>query len=208
MPRRRAVRKRRAKGVRAVVNKALKRYTQRNVERKYFDVATGASPVGVSTTATSYQICSVPPGTTLTTRIGNSLIMKSLTIRYWIAAATGDLSNLVRIIVFQWYPVVISTPQPTDILETSDVLSPYSHSSPGQFHVMYDKTYVVDADDPVRNRTIKFFGRRIRKKDLVFNQSGSNSQQQNGIQILLVSDSGAAAHPFVGFHARLTYTDQ
>ncbi len=184
---------------RKVVSTIAKRVVNRGSELKRHDVLTNVS--NVSTTGLIQDMSAVAQGSTDVTRVGDSLSPRFLQIRYQLAA--GDTTNAVRVIYFHWKPN--STPLIDDVLEVeTSPFSAYSNDNKQEFKIVYDRLHSVSTsgpDGPVVVR--KIFG--LMSKIQYFAAGTTGSQK---IWRILLSDSGAAAHPtFVG-HTRLQYYDR
>jgi len=84
--------------------KEVKSIVVRNInsrsETKYWDQTNSGS--------TDYAgqiglVNDIPQGTTDSTRIGDELYMKSINLTYNVSVATADVTNVMRVILFQWF---------------------------------------------------------------------------------------------------------
>lgn len=181
--------------VKAIANKAG--------EKKYFSVSSGGfQTVDWSGTVTS--ISNIQQGDTDVTRDGDQAYIRSLELQW--EASVGDTFNVLRFIVFQWFPA--TTPTVADILLTSGsndgVLSPYTHDTRFQFKILYDRKMHLNTNTPNMSYRYRIW------KDFKYNRIqylGGTTDGQNKIYVLKISDSGAITHPSVANFTKLNFSD-
>lgn len=195
------------KSVKAVVETALKR----TAEKKYVDLTRAIS---ASMTGQILSLCStVLIGTgSVGNRIGNKIELTSIQARGQIGLA--DATNKVRMIVFQWaHNANAAFPVITDILDnvayvgSYPVFAPYAFNNSGSFHVIKDKTYVLDnTSRQTIHWKFKIKASRIPMRKLTYDNI-SNRPIEGEVFILWISDSGVAPHPNVDYISRAYYID-
>lgn len=187
--------------------KAFKRYVKRqiskSVENKY--ITTYVSGTGVINSGNVFPLITISQGLTDQNRIGDRVTMKRLTFRYNIS--TGDSTNQVRVIIFQYKAVNFLSLTPSVVLNGSSptYLSQYNWDGRSQFAVLYDKTHAVNTDLPSRT----FVGRakmKWAKRQIMF-QAGSSTVAANSLFLLMISDSSATPHPTIDGEFNFFFTD-
>lgn len=198
------------KDVKAIVNNTLRE----NVELKYYD----GSPTyqyPISVTAVIFPLSVPAQGDGDTQRDGDRIKLKKIHIRGNLVYSS-DVTNIVRVIWFQWKPN--TTPTAAGLLLNGpsgfiDVHSEYSHDFRQQFNILKDKTYKLignglAATSPLTSDSVQLFKFTISK--------GFNTQLQyaaggvtgtNLIYYLAISDSSVISHPALTFNAKVMYTD-
>lgn len=189
-----------------------------NVEKKHLDKeSTGAY---ISTTPALSILTDMSQGTSDITRVGNSILSKSIQGRGFIYWNTGGAaSQIMRVMIFRDAENTDGTPPNiSNILETtgpiSSINSPLKISEAGHFHIIHDKIYTVDAYRPMVK--IKWFnkfpvlkdkqGRRIKGIHAKFN-AGTTSAWAEGAIWLLVVSSSATNGPGIAWYSRYRFID-
>lgn len=203
--------KRPRKGVSTLVKKEVKQQLSKNLETKYQIRYIGET---VSNSGNIHCITSqVAQGTTDTTRIGDMITLNSLTMRAYFAA--GDAINLLRLIIFQWYPLsdtATSPPVATDLLDDFSlsipyIIAPFKTDYLGtRFTVLYDQTFpsVVGASNEYVVKDINVPLKYAHKK---IQYSAATTEATNHLWYMCVSDSAAVTHPSSNIMYRVTYKD-
>lgn len=174
----------------------------KDVEKKYLPYVNSNA---VTTTPQIQTLSEVPQSagnSTDVTRIGDTIRIRSLQFNYTIAI--GDTTNFVRLIFFQWKPT--TTPVASNILldtVTSPWLSPYNHDYRQSFIVIKDAFHKLDVNIPVVYNRLMFTQFMLRKIQYV----AATVTGSNKLYVLLVSDSGAAAHPVASWSGKFNFTD-
>lgn len=188
----------------------VKKMINKDIETKYHDLSLAAQPYSISLGATQIIELSIPAqGTTDLTRIGDKITIRGLDIRMHLTSS--DTYNIIRCIIFQWYPntSITSAPVGSQILNdvtTYPYISPYVHDYTNQYGVLYDKMFTLSSLADTITRVVKIKPRlKYCKKTINFSAAGTNGS--NKLYMLLVSDSGAVTHPTANIHSRLFYDD-
>lgn len=212
MPRvyKRKYRKKKRMGKALATKKYVTRLLRRTIETKYHD-ASYDNAVTASGTIVAVPLTAIPLGTTDYERIGDKTTIRSIKIRLQFTIATGDAYNMLRLIIFQWYPNSSQvTPVVSNILasimgSSDSYLSFYVHDLQNQYHVLYDKTMYVDNVRNQQYTLIKKLKLKYAKKTLNF--LAGTTEASNHVYVLLLSDSTAATHPEVSYFTRVWYDD-
>lgn len=180
-------------------------------EKKYF--VNEVAPQNVLSTGQIASLTDVSQGDGDTQRDGDQLTMTSLQVNYFLSmplVSLGDVTNYIRIIIFQYHPFASSVPGITDILLTADFRAPYAHDKRFDFNILADKTFVLTAQSataPNSNaiKMNKFFIKTFKRRKIQFTAGGVNGT--NKLYILYISDSTTTPHPSVSWYIKLNYKD-
>lgn len=192
----------------SVKDLATKKYVKEQIvkhqELKYYDETLSDF---IDYNGAVYCLTDMAQGLGDSQRVGDKISIKSMLIRGTLAEA--DLRNIIRIIIFQWYPVdSASAPVPAQILQaigTWGIVSPYIHDTRNQFGILVDKMYNLNTSStPYRPFEIRV-PLKYAKKSVNFNAAGLFGS--NHICALVITDSSASTHPTVSFYTRVYYTD-
>lgn len=214
MPKRKFVRRRFYRKKRTVprnVKRYVKKELRKDVETKYFDSS-------LSDFATSYSgwiqpLCNVPQGTTDRSRVGDQLVMRALMLRMHIVMNTGDVTNSVRVIVFQWHPsVALAVPTLSLVLSatylgtTNAPNAPYTFDYRTNCTILFDRKLVFsNTGDLIKSINQKISLKWAKKKCQYVDASATSVSDQ--LYLAAVSDSSTATHPLVSSVARLFFDD-
>lgn len=171
-----------------------------NSEKKHHDVTWTPT---VNTTGTTRSLTSIAQGDGISTRDGNSILVKSLYFRMSSQLNSGATASFVRFIVFQdKQQVADTTPGVTDVLETADYLSHLNRANLGRFKILRDVTYGLDG-----NTVVRVFKRYIYLNTHIrYNGTASTDIQKNGLHVLAISNE-ATNVPTVDFNFSISYHD-
>jgi len=215
MARRRTFRRKRyAKGRRLNprMKKQVKMILSKQVETKYhlYSLSAGSA----TTSAALASMTAIPQGDTDITRDGDRLYLKKVYIRGFIAV--GDITNVVRMVVFQWKPA--TTPTASDVFLTGpsgsiDVFSHYSHDTRQQFKILHDRTFTMIGNGgapeepytPVSTRKFSMIISRKFNRQQQFIAGGTTGTNQ--LYVVYLSDSFASPNPAVTITAKTMFTD-
>lgn len=194
------------------LSKVSKRNLKRNLrtlgEKKYF-LTTYAGDA--TTTGRVDDLTNINQGDGDTDREGDQLGLRSIEINFQtyldLAAAAPDNNNVVRFIVFQWYPT--TTPTVNSILTSLTPpaitpIAPYFHDNRFNFKILLDKRFAL-AKNGQHVRTFRSYVIKGFKPQVQFNNASITGT--NKIYALTISDSGAISHPTAAWVAKLNYSD-
>lgn len=168
----------------------------------------------VSSSATLYDVTNPGQGDTDQTRDGDRLYAKKLYVRMSLTVATGDVTNLVRIIWFQWFPSTTTlAPTVSDILllgpsGAADVYSHYSHDRRQMFSILYDKVFTLSGSATIVTTSSQKRMTYIlhpKRKQMQFDNGASTGT--NHIWLMTISDSSAVSHPQIVSAQKFMFTD-
>lgn len=198
--RKRPTYRRRKTSYKSIARIANKVYNKK-AEKKYkLEDLTYLSLLNSGTTAC---LTDISQGDTDLTRDGDQLYLRSFQFRGNIIL--GDTNyNMIRMIVYQWYPATV--PTIANILGTGVIYvnAPYNHDQRYNFKVLRDLRWTVDAQTP--NKMFKFWIKSgFRRKIQYF--SGSSTTANNMVYVTVVSDSGAVPNPGISFIYQTNFND-
>lgn len=123
-----------------------------NCEKKYHDVLSSGS---IDYNGTVTILSGIAQGDSATQRDGDSLLCNSLLVRgeYKIdSGATGNTSQMLRVIYFIDKNKTTATPTGTDILQSAGTVwapfSPLNKAMDGRFKILRDRTICLNVQNP------------------------------------------------------------
>lgn len=131
--------------------------------------------------------------------------------------ACGDVSNAIRIIVFQWMDD--TPPTAATILDNGGILgtvdAPYATrnwSNRPLYKILRDDLCVLQANNGITggNGFVKIIDYYIKTKKIskTFYAATTVAVQKGGLYLLALSDSGAVTHPQIIFTSEIVFTDE
>lgn len=137
---------------------------------------------------------------------GSSIQVKSIRIRG--TMARGDTSNVIRLVVFQWFDSGV--PVPSGVLnDNASIAAPYGSrywTNKKSLKILRDVTLYAEAGvSDQRPFDIYIPGTKIRPT--WFPTATDTPAQRNGLMILAVSDSSTVTHPNLTYRIETVYTD-
>lgn len=178
-----------------------------NIEEKYLDFSGSQTPDQNGTTNCVSQIAQ---GTTMNTRIGNSIRVQRLTVRGRVAVSSAVTTfSVVRVAIIRDMEGQGSAPTCADMFETVGTSAaprqPLDWLNRKRFAVLYDSLLTVA---PASGCAREFFYNVELAKHVLYRgtTAGSASDGEGSIYIVSLSDE-ATNTPTVAFTSRITYTD-
>ncbi len=171
-----------------------------NVEYKFHDVTASGQADFNGSLAT---LNTIAQGTTDTTRVGDSLLMKNLTFRIRCSAQ-----------ITTWFRFIVFIDKQNQILTVADYLqqigsafavnSPKNHDKRFLSRVLLDKTYAISINGKQNYESNGF----VKIDKHVQFQAGSTTINNNEIKLLVISsDAPAANNPSFVMYYRISYID-
>lgn len=188
----------------AAASKSLK-MIQKRTETKYHD-ATDQSH-SVSTAGSVINLSDVPASnpSTDTSRDGDQITIMSCQVK--LTSSNDDSFNYIRVIIFQWNELK-ALPAASDILPywntRRGILSPYRHDTKPLYRILCDKIVATDSDDPSGYFNVMLT--RNMRRQVQFNKPGATAFN-NGLYMLMISDSDGLTHPQVDYVSRVRFKD-
>ncbi len=179
------------------VAKIVKQVLNSQEEKKFF---LSSFSSGVDSTLQNVDMSAVPQGTTASSRIGASIKLSALHLK-WVAHL-GDTTNLLRVIIHHWKPNdAVDVPQASEIFQTSGVLAPLLKIKPNRFTVLVDLLISLDTYHPMKTGSLD-----LKLGQLVSYVPGLDTGM-NHLYLSILSDSGGVPNPTFEFVASMVYTD-
>lgn len=198
----RTVKRQRTRQQATVVATVDRRIANRE-ETKAFVTSLNAS---ASTTVSLTKLSSIPVGTGQEERIGDVVMVKSMSSQF--TSIVADATNFVRIIIFQWFEDdAVDPPTPAMILTSPTLIaSNYEYNSRRKRKILWDKTLSLSLNGGPANAHVKKRISFFPKEKIYYSPTGAITGKNN-IWMLKYSDSGAVVHPTFKFMSMLQYTD-
>lgn len=189
------------------MSKKSKQNLKRNLvtlgEKKW--ILRDATGLSATDTPVVVALTDIGQGDTDQSRDGDQLAIRSIEVNW--AFITADVTNLCRLIVFQWYPATV--PTSSNVLAYSGAnilnpLAPYNHDSRFQFKILLDVRSTVSTNDAIRSYRRYIKGGMKRKIQYI---AGSATAAANMIYVMYMSDSGLTTHPALSYSIKVNYND-
>jgi len=192
------------------IDKKIKKAEKKHEELKFLE--TSQTAFSVSSTPTLQNLSVVPQGVTVTTRVGDSLEVKALELKYFLYQVNVNIVTTVRVIVFFWRPnVTLLAPLASTVLQATggtQVTAFPSFDYRTQFKFIYDETHsmagIVASPTGISSvSSFKITLTNMAKKQIY---SPGSTGSNNALYIMFMSDV-AANEPTITYNARLTFVD-
>lgn len=190
----------------------------RRVETKYIDCLNQVL-TGIQNNGTIFSISNPSQGAGQAQRVGDSITIKKIVIRY--SCVGYDPTNLMRVIVFKWLnDNAVSSPATGYIMDNGWLgqdtapLADYNFNNIAghDFVVCYDKLHTLSNNaagaapgSTVRAGKIVLTGKKLHKPKIEYNAGLTTGEGM--YYLLVISDSGVAGHPKFNAAGRTTYID-
>lgn len=169
-------------------------------EKKYH--ASTSIGAGISTTVDLYSLSDVDVGINDNERIGDQITVTSMEFRGYLEV--GDTNNIVRVILFQWFPDTVPTAVDILISSVNGLISPYSHDHRYEFNILFDRTYMM-SNDWQHYSKFHVYIKKFRERKIQY--VGGTYVGNNKIYLAVVSDSAAVPNPTMAYIAKLNFKD-
>lgn len=199
--------KKRVKKKELVTKSELHRALNKAIETKYYYLNSG------TTYDFSGSLFAITNGFTqgstgVGTREGDRITPLHLHMKGF--ASLADTTNWVRIVILRWKQDYADLTAVNQILETvGSTYAPLSMyvkepENRARFEVLADRLFNLHSSEPQKAFDIRIPAKKLKKPvQYVAGTSGGNGQLVG----VIISDSGAAAHPGVSFELMLRYKD-
>jgi hypothetical protein len=174
-------------------------------EQKVLDTVVTAQ--NVVSGGTIVQLTNVPTGTSAAARIGNELLLTSLSGRFSVAnvstTLTSDETNEVRVIFAYDKQANAATPTVTDLLSLARPDSTLQDNNKGRFIVIKDYYFGVGFNsDVIKCKEV------MAELDVSCLFGATSIPLTGSIFMLYISDSTALPAPVINANMRVTFRDQ
>lgn len=187
--------------------KTVKRVLSRTIETKYHDQNPALFAVANSGSMFDFLNFNAQGTSDFQERIGDKIQLSRFSMRCVIDASNTDEYNFFRVIIFRWrVDDNILVPTTLDILQTSDVYSPYSFDlkTSRKRQILFDRTYLVVSGQSNAAKALNInFSLRGHKVNFI----GATDNGEGKVYALFISDSTAVNHPSIYLFSRITYKD-
>ncbi len=187
------------------------------MELKFFDLDLDDATIATGGTITD-SINKIAQGTTEITRIGRKCTIKGINWRYVItlagSTASGDTTDVVRVILYLDKQCNGATAAVSDILESGDFQSFNNLANKSRFRILSDKNYTLKARSGGGDGTTEDYGEDIvvdsfyKKCNIPVefdSTAGAITEiRSNNLGVLLISQTGKTGF---GSKIRLRYSD-
>lgn len=193
-------------GVAQVANAVLPMIKAINTEHKYFDAF--ASAQNISSTPSMYTLINPAQGTTESTRIGNSILLKDINIRLSISPnyTSADL-NFVRYIIFVDKMQAGTLPTAAQLLTTqTSIDSPFNKNYTDRFVILKDKRLVIAKYGDQAQVFQKIYKKLDFHQRYLGTDGTQSSQGPNSIYMCVLGTLGSN-FPLLTIYSRTNYTD-
>jgi hypothetical protein len=173
-----------------------------NIETKFYDLPYG---VTFGNTPISVHLSAIPQGVDMSQRVGNSVKLQDMHLRYDVAIPSAALVQTIRIILFRDMEPSGALPLWADFIAFNNQSSPQNYYSTSRFKVFYDVStviqplsfqgYIVDQHFP-SNGHIKW----------KTNAANPAAADEGHIYAFFYTTS-IGVYPLSVFNLRLAYTD-
>lgn len=169
-----------------------------------------SADIGLNWTTFNVSLTDIPQGDTDTTRDGDRLGLRSIELDFSVyqdTLVTAATDDVIRIIVFQWYPA--TTPSDSAMLtsvasgSTRACMVPYSHDNRQMFRILFDRSY-----------SLQYYGKSCYKvKTLIKRFPHKMIQYQSGTTTgtnkvyLMACTMNASAHCFLDGVVKTNFND-
>lgn len=159
-------------------------------------------PANVDYVGDIISLTDIDQGVTDSTRVGDSVMLKSLEFNFW--AITGSANSIMRVITFVWKD--LTPPTIGDVLLSTGSsavapLSPLSTDEDLARRILSDDLFFLNPADLTNH-----VGRINVKLNLKVQFEGGTTDGRNKVYVLLIS-SASANYPTLGYWSKLEYSD-
>lgn len=200
-----------------VMRKVARREINKHLETHFQDVAQNPPVAFDYTTGHLVQLTQPTVGDTDTTRTGDKIMVKSITIRGSFNKDSTIDRQSFRMIIFKWLANdATDVPSLADICEAAAVTSavlpfyPLKKDTAGYVFVpIYDKNFMLDTYHPAKDFHIKLYGKMLSKKPKVTPYVQYNAGAITGtgnFWMLCYSDTASITGPTITYDSRCRFT--
>jgi hypothetical protein len=199
------------KSIARIVNRVLDSHSETHFYDQAIPFGSIQSDITSLGVVYSFDIEGIPPGTSATSRIGQQICIKHISVLgevgYPQSVLPLDPFNKVRFIIFYWVPGTISSPTPADILYNvalgTDVNSQYNLTTKSKYRILKDFTAIISSTG-MKGRNIDI---QIPQNQVIDYQFSSTVVNKNTLWYMAISDSSATPNPISSLAFRVTFSD-
>lgn len=142
----------------------------------------------------------------LSNRVGDSIKLQNIEIRFRVVMATGAAQTQGRIIVFRDLDGYGTLPTVADVLQTASVLSPKNYLKNDRFSILYDELFALSQQGDSNEVGVIHLPHEGHVKYLGTTAAAA-SNGKGSIYVLIISNESGATVPFFAHHERIYFTD-
>lgn len=193
-------------GVYGVAKQAAKSIVKYYLNPEYKFLDSNASLNALSTGNIVSAQTLVAYGDAENTRNGNSIKVTSMLYRATVSLGTSATSTKYRIMIFTDTSSAGAVPTVGTVLQTGGALvnAPMNRNNGSRFHVLLDRTYILDSDDPKKH--IQIYKKMNHHIHYLDGTANTTSLGQGPIYIMHISDEATNA-PLIDWNCRLRFLD-
>ena len=173
-----------------------------NIETKVLDTTNGAN---IPNTGTISTISTIAQGLNYTDRIGDSIKMQRMEVRFRWQIGASATKTFVRAIVFRDLDNYGTAPAVTDLLEAADVLAPVKYLNKDRFSVLYDEVQTLQSVNETASVSVFCTPHEGHIKYL--GTTAANASNGKGSVYICWVGSEATNQPRIDFYTRIYFTD-
>ncbi|QGH72136.1 MAG: capsid protein [CRESS virus sp. ctbTJ1] len=178
-----------------------------NPEYKFLDSAANLNPTNSGNIVSVQSL--IAYGDAENNRNGNSIKVTSMLYRATATLGTGATSTKYRIMIFTDTSSAGAVPTVNTVLQAPGganplILAPLNRNNGSRFHVLLDRTYILDQDDPKKH--IQIFKKMNHHIHYLDGTAAVTALGQGPIYIMHISDE-ATNYPTVDWNCRLRFLD-
>lgn len=173
-----------------------------NPEYKFLDNSGQVNPSSTGQVISGNGL--IAQGDTDITRDGNSIKVTSWLHRITLEKNASATSTRFRIILFSDVSSAGAVPAVTDLLQTASVISPLNRVNGSRFHVLQDKTCVLDTDTP--QKVFEFYKKMQHHIKYLDGTANTTSLGQGSLYVLILSNE-ATNTPTMNYYSRMRFLD-
>lgn len=164
-----------------------------------------SSAANVSNTGTIASLTNIGQGDGITSRTGNSILVRNLLIRLTLEQHATATKTFYRImLVVDTQQIGDTAPGVTDVLESASTLSSLDTNEPGRFVVLKNWFTCTDSAGGT-TQALEWYTDNL-MLHTKYNGTSSSDIQRNGIYLLLLSDQ-ATNTPSINYNVKIGYHD-
>lgn len=161
----------------------------------------------VDNTADVSLIPAIPVGTGTSNRIGNKIQVLGFNLNYWVYRNGGSVHALIRVVMVHDTQTISGSVGPawTDVFTSGLTHSLRNvNSQAKRYKIIYDQTHPLNAAYPSTGLVKKYIPF---KHPVLYNNTGFQDIQKNGVYLLLQSSESGTSSPSIQYHIRTLYKD-
>lgn len=178
-----------------------------NIEEKILEVVQGST--AFNTTGTIWSVSTVAQGTDYTERVGNSIKMQKIIVRWRVFKNGSATSSMVRVILFRDLDGYGTAPTTADVLQTvggaTAPLTPVDFLNRKRFAIIHDE--MVDINSTGDSSYSQTWSAPHEGHILYLGTTAAAASNGKGSVYMLAVSDEATNTPTIAFSSRIVFTD-